>query len=146
MESKMGGGTIGMHDGIEGNIQCRYTSLVLTIFGITQLNPLFTFQIRTIRNPPRSTNPINFTVTTYNSAGHTGEQNALTNNYISCNYPCKTCSNTNPYQCTSCNSLGDEVFTHYGVNKYIFYVNENECLQIPHIYTYMPTSTTAKSI
>ena len=130
---------------ITGSLSYDVLGQRLIISGITQLNNRYRIQLGYIRNPLLSSYPINVNIMTQHSDGYFGENWTTASYYPSCNYPCKTCPLGRPSTCLSCNSLGDEVFTHTGVSKYLLYIDMSICVDVCPLHTYNDTAITCRN-
>ena len=113
--------------GLDGTLACAASGQIIYITGITKLYKNFGFKLANIRNPELSTTPININILTKKAPASNGENSTTSNEYIPCNFPCKTCSAT-PTECLSCYPDAHEVFTASGVSLYRYYSVGNECL------------------
>ena len=132
--------------GVFGTLLCSIAQHVITIYGISRFKSDFTFKLNFLRNPSNDKAEIFFTVLSKHSLGYEGETLLSNSVYLSCNFPCKTCSPNDPDFCTSCFDEADPAFLIYSNEYYILYINTNKCLWFSPIYTYMNTPTTCKSI
>ena len=135
--------TLSGQSGVEGTLLCSYSGQVITISGITAIDSIFYFNLTNIRNPPLKTDPIEFNMCLQHAAGpYYGDNGTSATEYLQCNYPCKTCYTNSPNECESCHDLGSEVFTYMNSDKYMHYLNGNNCWESCQSHTFNDTSTT----
>ena len=144
IEGCMPSDVIGIY--IADALNCTIVDQIITIYNITQLESLFSFNMDQLRNPSRSEYEIYFTSITKHSDGHWGENMTTNIVQILCNFPCKTCLTNSPNQCTTCFSNNNEVFQFSGVNRYLLHEDVNLCVDICPTFTYMRTPIICKSI
>ena len=132
--------------GIYGTLNCSVVGQIITIYDITKLDSIFSFNMPQLRNPWRSEHGILFKTITKHSDGHWGEN--MTSNIVQilCNFPCKTCTFNAPNTCDTCFSSNNEVFELSGVNSYIWYIDTRTCIHVKPTYTYMNTAISCQSI
>ena len=107
---------------------------IITLEGITGLNPNYKFHIENLRNPLLADVAITLSIATLHSDGYIGENRTISLT-ISCDFPCKTCPQGASDNCSSCFPLDHEVFEG-GTSLYM--ISSGECLGNcpPHTYIY----------
>ena len=132
---------IGSGIGHTGTITLTKTGQILTIRGITQLQPTFNFQLINIQNPPNSLDNIELLILTFNTDGYQSESGFTNILHILCDFPCKTCETAAPLQCLTCFPQNAAVFGVL-VNQPYLYVPApiQECVVIcpSHYYINSP--------
>ena len=122
--------------GVTGTLICTLSGQIITISGVTQLDNIFEFKLSNIRNPSLAATPIWFNILTKHSAGYFGENSTTINDFVGCDFPCKTCGA--PTQCLSCYPNMHEVFTVGGTSYHMLYLSGKQCLSncgtVAHIY------------
>ena len=122
---------------------CIISGQDLTISGWGLSSSSFSFILCGLRNPPSSTDPIEFTCLTQHaesdSPTYYGENQTSASIYTLCNFPCKTCLNGQPNECLSCEPSGSSSFAYFPPmdNLYLLRVDGNQCLDSCPSHTFI---------
>ena len=117
--------------GIVGSVILYISEHDLYIEGIEELDHLFEFRLKSIRNPRLSSHNINFTITTLNTtAGFEGELVQTSNLHTLCDFPCHTCPGISPSSCDSCFPELDSVFEGMSEKSFLYHAGNSECLTV----------------
>ena len=90
--------------GFTGTPECELIVEENTILikNFTELNQTFGLKLTGIRTPATSTEPIYFTLKTFNSDNYQSEEITTPNNYLPCDFPCTVCETGEPTKCIQC--------------------------------------------
>ena len=141
----------GAHSNISGSLIFTQVGQIITISGISELHPIFEFELVNVRNPLEKIEDIYYRIMTHHSDGYYGENTTSTITHTNCDFPCRNCLSAQPSECapqlspydSGCFPQGDEVFQDGGVQLYLNYLEDAlVCLDACPSHTYNDTMIT----